>query len=956
MPSKRLNAQLHCVYQNVGGFNTKLCSFFTAASGSDCDVIAVAETWITPNVLSSEIIDCNLYSVFRSDRRFEDLGVTRGGGVLLAVKNLYQPALVDLDGIVTSLPHVDIACCRVKLANSVLYIFVLYIPPGATVDDYAQLFECLEMFEALYGSNFVIFGDFNITNYVRYMELGDSGFVDGTGVLLDQFLDFFDAKQFNNVHNSRGRMLDLIVSNLECAVKHDTMPLLREDRHHPALWVTVSVEFPRPKKFVYNCSVRSYNFRRADFRGLYDALSRQAWGFLDGDDIGVDEACGFFYRTVYGLFDTFVPQRKQNGSSYPPWYSAAIRRKLAHKRNVYRKYKKSNSHFHLDKFRKLRLEIRCEISAAHRSFVEAAQRSVRSDPAAFWSFVNAKRNSSRIPSEVTLGGARLDGPRDVVEGFARYFRSVYNTSSDVVSPTGDTRGTFEILSVTESSVSDAIRRLKPKLSQGHDGIPSFLIRDCSPALIAPLTKLFNISLRTGVFPDVWKIGKVCPVFKSGSREAVENYRPISILPALSGVFERVLYDLVYDNVKDIISDKQHGFVKSRSTVTNLTCLTQHVSEVLDEGGQVDVIYTDFSKAFDRIDHGIILSKLGAAGFGDTLLVFFGSYLRGRRSYVQYMNYTSAKYALSSGVPQGSILGPLFFVLYINDICEFLGSHVLLYADDLKIYRRIRSLEDCISLQESIESLEEWCRTNLLSLNISKCSCLTFSRKCAAVNFDYTISSQLVARSLSVKDLGVTFDNHLTFNLHVLNVVKSANRFMGFIIRSCHEFSDVGCLKLLYYSFVRSQLEYASVVWSPFYNRYKQEIERVQRRFLKYMSYRQDGVYPIRGFPNSRMLDRFAMVSLESRRIVSALSFLLKMMRGLIDCDQLRSELPINAPTRSLRFHRYFVLPAARTNVMLKSPLYVMCRACNALCESNDVSSISIGGMSSFVYCNSHLFL
>jgi hypothetical protein len=215
-------------------------------------------------------------------------------------------------------------------------------------------------------------------------------------------------------------------------------------------------------------------------------------------------------------------------------------------------------------------------------------------------------------------------------------------------------------------------------------------------LAKPLTYIFN-------FPVAWKMSHVTPVFKSGDRSDVTNYRPIC---NFSKVFEHVLHCLVYPHVSHMIIDSQHSFMKGRSTVTNLAVISQCLCEIVDREGQVDCIYTDFSKAFDRMNLSILLEKLDSFGFSGNLVNLMYSYLSGRQQCV-VNGFRSRAYWQSSGVPQGSVLGPLLFNLYVNDITAGIHSHCLLYADYLKIYRQIRSSVDCEQLQADLTTLDNW---------------------------------------------------------------------------------------------------------------------------------------------------------------------------------------------------------------------------------------------------------
>lgn len=211
--------------------------------------------------------------------------------------------------------------------------------------------------------------------------------------------------------------------------------------------------------------------------------------------------------------------------------------------------------------------------------------------------------------------------------------------------------------VDDASVRVTLRtlsELKPKITAGPDEIPAFLLRDCRHALAKPLSIIFNICLRTSTFPKLWKHSRVCPVYKKGEKCEVVNYRPVSIISNVSKTFELVLFNVVYNKVSALISPFQHGFIRGRSTTTNLFCMTQFIAEAFDSSSQVDVIYTDLTKAFDRLDHSLLLQKMRHFGFTDKNILLFSSYLRDRTQYVSYGAVESVEYAVTSGVPQGSV--------------------------------------------------------------------------------------------------------------------------------------------------------------------------------------------------------------------------------------------------------------------------------------------------------------
>jgi hypothetical protein len=332
------------------------------------------------------------------------------------------------------------------------------------------------------------------------------------------------------------------------------------------------------------------------------------------------------------------------------------------------------------------------------------------------------------------------------------------------------------------------------------------VKDCSAALIEPLTFLLNLSLKSGIFPSRWKFAEITPIFKSGDINITSNCRPIALQSVFSKIFETALYNILIPTVKQLITERQHGFISGRSTNTNLACFTQFIAEALDKNVQVHCIYTEFSKAFDKINHNVLLNKLDAYGFSQKLLTLFQSYLTGRTQAVVYNGYTSHSCSQTSGVPQESVLGPFLFLMYIYDLSYHINCNFLLFADDLKIFHDIHSPVDCQSLQKHLDIISEWCAANDLQLNIAKCSIMTFSRKKQRIAYDHNIQNTILLRTSQYKDLGVTFDERLNFNEHINLIINSFVKMLSFIIRStlCLQSSEV--LVRLYIAYIRSKLE------------------------------------------------------------------------------------------------------------------------------------------------------
>lgn len=621
------------------------------------------------------------------------------------------------------------------------------------------------------------------------------------------------------------------------------------------------------------------------------------------------------------------------------WYTAEIIRNIKYKAKLRLKLKKTGNNIYKEEFSNLRALIKNQISVAYENYLSNIQNSISSNPKKFWNFVNTKNRTSRIPGEMNYGTSRLQSPQEIVNGFASFFSSIFASSElENFQPSEffNNFGIINLRNITEIELIRASRKLQNKFTAGPDQIPAFVVKDCIGAFITPLLKIFNLSMITNTFPEIWKTSRICPIHKTGTVIDLENYRAVTILDNFAKLLEIVIYNRIYISVRNVISPYQHGFMTKRSTMTNLTIFTQYVSEQIDKNGQVDVIFTDFAKAFDKLDHCILIQKLSTFGLDVHSLQLLKSYLLGRKQFVSYNGFQSPEFEATSGVPQGSNLGPLLFNLFINDLFNIVDCGKLAFADDLKIYSTINSLEDCSFLQSQLDNVYIWCLQNKIFLNPTKCKSMTFTRRKNISVCDYLIEDATLERMKEIKDLGIYYDSSLTFSSHISKKTGEAMKAYGFIVRNCREFSNMKAYLTLYYSFVRSKLEYGSIIWYPFYNCYKISLERVQRRFLKFLAFKNDRIYPERGFPYNNLLSKFDVISLETRRKCACISFLYKIIHNKIDAIDILSQINFYVPPLRTRSSLPFYCTRARTNLNLKSPVYVMCTSYNMISHDCDI--------------------
>lgn len=365
-------------------------------------------------------------------------------------------------------------------------------------------------------------------------------------------------------------------------------------------------------------------------------------------------------------------------------------------------------------------------------------------------------------------------------------------------------------------------------------------------------------------------------------------------------------------------------MSGRSTATNLGILTNYCLHNMEKRLQIDCVYTDFSKAFDRVQHNVLLKKLELFGFHSSILSWIGSYLINRKQYVKIGSVCSKVILNYSGVPQGSHIGPLLFLLFINDLPSVvLTSKCLLYADDLKIFSSVNSVSDALRLQNDLNRINDWCSLNGLYFNINKCSVISFNRIKFPIVFDYSIRRTVLKRVTDQKDLGVIFDAELNFSLHMDYIIGKANRMLGFLFRNSKDFYDPYTLKSLYNSLIRSILEYCCIIWNPYYRNHELRIERIQKRFTKFALRRMNWNNDMPSYEA-----RCALINLKplaQRRTYYSVLFAHDIITAHIDCSLLLSMFNIYAPTRILRpREQFFFISRHRTNYGRNDPITTAC--------------------------------
>ena len=479
---------------------------------------------------------------------------------------------------------------------------------------------------------------------------------------------------------------------------------------------------------------------------------------------------------------------------------------IARKRKVYSKYKDSKHPAYIQ----ASIKADKAVKEAKRKFEELLAQNIKEDSKSFYAYVRSKSKSKVKPGPLVDADGQVIASDDATaEEFNKYFASVF-TNEDVTNmPDGDEIGNLfnklDSVSIDESDVRAKLKRLREDKSAGPDELSPRFLHIVGEYLSYPLMVMFNKTLKDGKVPDDWKSSNIAPIFKNGKRGLPKNYRPVSLTSQVSNIFESIIGDRIVYHLESqcLLRDSQHGFRKGKSCLTNLLTFLDRVTGSVDEGDAVDVVFLDLAKAFDKVPHQRLIKKLKIHGIEGDLLNWIVSWLTGRKQRVCFNGHLSRWRRVTSGVPQGSVLGPILFLIYINDLDGGIVNWILKFADDTKVFAKIRSADDASSLQRDLDRLVQWAREWQMMFNVKKCKVMHMGRK--NPRYQYRMNGQVLETVKQEKDLGVVISDDLKVSNQCSMAYLKANRTLGLIKRTIEYKSEFIMLRL-YKSLVRPHLE------------------------------------------------------------------------------------------------------------------------------------------------------
>ena len=910
--------EVKVLYQNCRSLRNKLGVLRAHSPELErYDIIAISETWLSQDVMDSELqTGLTNHSWFRRDRP------THGGGVACAVRSCLSPVRrQDMEPADAELLFVELN------TKPKLIMGVCYCPP-ADDDALNRTMVALQAVVHRYPDRcLVLGGDFNVPD--ACWSRTDSGrAAPAVSRPTRRALNFIDACDMLHLYQyvyqpTRGaNTLDLVFSNRQCVADVDVQDGVFESDHKQVAFVIerVKVAAQLTSRHV------AFNYKQAEFEKLRRSLELVPWDMIDG--MHVDAAVDVFYDFLNAAVRDCIPvvQIKRN---FPPWFDRDLRLLLREKEAAYRRLKRNRCQETSEAFRAMRARFKMSASKRYTDYLTGLTDEFKTNPKRFWSFLKSTKNGNRGLPTLVVDNVEITDDQSKANALNSFFESKFTSEAITVLPKCPS---FDLLPLVSMDCNiDLIRAvldsIPPNKACGPDGISARIIRECSGVLSVPLAKICRLSIEQGVFPEIWKRANVVPVFKKGCVKDPRCYRSISLIPLFGKILEKVAYVNLMRHVESVIAPEQHGFFPGRSCATNLATLLSTAWKSIEEKSQTDCIYTDFSAAFQSVNHTLLIHKLkNSYNVSGMALSWFTSYLENRKQRVIVNGKCSEWCRVTSGTPEGGVISALCFALYINDLPLEMSSRVLLYADDAKLYKKVSCQSDADILQKDLEKLCQWSKTWKLVLNPSKCKSFTMTLKRNPLVTKYTIGNELLECVDKIRDLGVTLDVKLTFGGHIEQTVRKGNRALGVLIRSFQKANPRGHLNVpsvltSYCTHVRSVLEYCSVVWNGAADAHTERISRIEHKFLMWLNAHCRDRSATLSYGD--LLRHFKLTSVSARRTQHDIMFLRNVFEGRISSSFLLQSFSLNVPSRATRQQASALLhvPFARVNTV-KQGLFV----------------------------------
>ena len=741
-------------------------------------------------------------------------------------------------------------CFQLDLLHSVSYFFFLYRSPSSAL---CMVFDSIsanidEVLSIIPSANVFVFGDFNVhhKDWLTY-----SSRTDRPGELcynfsisndLTQMLDF--PTRIPDCDSHSPALLDLFLSSDASICSTMAFPPLENSDN---VVVSVSIDFPTNSQQDAPFHCIAYDYSRADWDGLRDHLRDAPW--KDIFKLGASAAASEFFEWVQVGIDVSIPHRKYHVKSHSsPWFLAACAAAIVHRNHFFRLYQREKSSDYKVKFRQASNHCKRVLEAAKLAYANKTKESITSQKLGsrdIWWIANSVLNKGKSAIPPLFNGPEvLSSASDKAKLFAENFSLNSNLDNSGVSlPVFSSRTNLKLhnISVTPKMVRKVVMNLDLSKASGPDCIQVVVLKNCEPELSYILAELFNKCLKESCFPDCWKVSSVVPAFKNvGERSTAKNYRSVSLFSVVSKVFEKLVNNRIVDHLEkcDLFSDFQYGFRSSESTADLFKVVSDRIARAFNRSGATRAVALDISKVFERVWHAGLLHKLKSYGISGQIFSLISSFLSNRQLRVVLDGKSSQEYPVNAGVPQGSILGPTLFLLYINDLPDDVICDIAIYADDATLYSRCdwasslwQRLELASELESDVRDMVDWGKKWHVDFNDGKTQLVSFDRSSNSGSIDVKMDGCILEEKSSLRMLRLTFCSKLDWGSYIISIAKTAFKKIGALIRSMKFLSPEVAL-YLYKSTIRPCMEYCCHVWAGAPSCYLDLLDKLQKQICR----------------------------------------------------------------------------------------------------------------------------
>ena len=796
----------------------------------------------------------------RKDRTDTIQGI--GGGLIVYSREGLAVKPVEYDSVLNQFVSFQVLT---RNKQSPLNISLIYKSPNSSNENNEELCKFVEN----HKNNMLIFGDTNYPNIDWELGVSDRRSADFLKTCEDQFL----SQLVDFCTHQKGNILDIVLTDRSADILDiKSIGNLSNSDHSVILCeILLEPEFNSSDQLVFD-------YKNADMNGLNDFFCSIDWDNLfDGKE--TDNCWSTFTETVEAGTAQFIPKIPRRTKGKPPWMTRNVIRMCRKKQRYWKAYTSSKTPEHFERYKQQEKTTKKAVSSAKRRYEKRIANNGNKKP--FNAYIKTKTKDRTPVGPLKVNNATISDNKEITKVLNEYFCSVFTRENIDNFPTVDDLPFLYSLQrtvFTQKKVYDKLSKLKPSSAPGPDGLTARILKDFAGILASPLAAIFNSSMDSGVIPSDWKCANVSPIFKKGSKAKPENYRPVSLTSIPCKVAESIIKDDVVDHLMTyhLIKSSQHGFMSKKSCTTNMLEFLETLTAELDEGHPLDIIYLDFAKAFDKVPIRRLLAKVKAHGVDGKVLQWITNWLSGRKQRVVINGQHSDWEDVLSGVPQGSVLGPLLFIIFINDLDQAaeLITTLLKFADDTKAAQKILSDDDRILLQDCINKLFTWASDWGMAFNIEKCKVMHLGR--LNPKYQYQMNGIVLKEVDQEKDIGIIVHSSMKPSKQCSEAARRANGVLGQISRSFH-FRDRHVFLNLYKQFVRVHLEFAAPCWSPWETSDREVLEKVQRRAINMIS-------GLSGRTYEEKIQELDIMTLEERRIRYDMVETFKMLKGFSNVD------------------------------------------------------------------------